>query len=223
MSTSRSFAIVGACALAAVIAGCSDSGTGPKPQPQNIELMARFDSVLTGLDPNTQNVRSAQLFSLIAVLSVGAPVQSVDVTVDGTSRTYSAVGVYEVTDDIEGNPSDSAYVLVAWRGDRADSLFTFEVFGELGQAAFTTDDSAFTTLTAAGTVTAGTPNGTCTTYLDHLPPGFEPPTSLQCSLETATPSMDATLASAEDDSHTHHVVRPSQSVPGVRVEAQPGT
>ncbi|HEY7876899.1 MAG TPA: hypothetical protein VIC55_01665 [Gemmatimonadaceae bacterium] len=207
--------------VAALLAACSSDSVTRPTTTGNIELMARFDSVLVALGPD-QGARSTQLSALITLLGLGAPVQSVSVSIDGNAATYSAVGGYEVSDDVEGHPSDSVYAVLAWRGDHADTLALVLIFQDLVDASLTTSDSAFQSTTGSGSVTAAAPNGTCTSYVDHLPTGITIPPGLTCQLETATPSADVQVASSDAQPVTHHLVLPSQSVPGIRIEGQTG-
>lgn len=211
-----------AVTVAAVAACSSDSVTRPTTT-DNVTLIGHFDSVRTELNA-PGSIRDTQLTALITLLGLGAPVQNITLSVDGTSSTYKAVGGYEVSDDIEGHAADSVYALVAWQGDDADSVALFLVFQDLVDAALTTSDSSFASgAGATGTVTAAAPNGSCTSYIDHLPPDITIPPGLACLLETATPQADATVSSDGDTPSSHHLVLPSQAVNGIRIEGQTTT
>ncbi len=213
----RAFVTAALCGVA--IAGCSgDSVTAPPTTSQNVVLMARFDSVLGTLDPGTQ-ARRRELFSkAITLLAFGAPVQNVRLTVNGTTQSYSGVGGFIVNDDVEGHPSDSAYTLIAWRGDAADTLAQVAVFEQLSTFELTFDTTHVGSIGQAnGTAQAAAPHDTCTSYLDHLPSDVNVPNGLTCRLESVTVS-----ASGNTDTPGTFAF-PSQVVAGVRVDGQSGS
>lgn len=212
----QALAVAAVCGVA--LAGCSsDSVTAPPATNQNVVLMARFDSVLGTLDPGTQ-ARRRDLFSkAITLLAFGAPVQNVRLTVNGATQSYSGVGGFIVSDDIEGHPSDSAYTLIAWRGDAADTLAQVAVFEQLSTFELTFDTTHIGSIGQAnGTARAAAPHDSCTSYLDHLPPDVSVPSGLTCKLESVTVS-----ASGNTDAPGTFAFS-SQLVAGVRVDGQTG-
>ncbi len=211
-------ALVAAALCGVALAGCSsDSVTGPTTS-QNVVLMARFDSVLGTLDPGTQ-ARRRELFSkAITLLAFGAPVQTVRLTMNGTTQSYSGVGGFIVSDDVEGHPSDSAYTLLAWRGDAADTLAQVAVFEQLSTFELTFDTTHVGSVGQAnGSAQAGAPHDSCTSYLAQLPPDVNVPGGLTCTLESVTVSASGTT----DTPGTFAL--PSQTVTGVRVDGQTGS
>lgn len=212
-------ALVATVLFGVAVAGCSsDSVTAPPTTSQNVVLMARFDSVLGTLDPGTQ-ARRRELFSkAITLLAFGAPVQNVRLTVNGTTQSYSGVGGFIVSDDVEGNPTDSAYTLLAWRGVAADTLAQVAVFEHLSTFEVTFDTTHVGSVGQAnGSAQAQAPHDSCTSYLDHLPPDVNVPSGLTCKLESVTVS-----ASGNTDTPGTFAV-PSQLVAGVRVDGQTGS
>ena len=216
-------ALVPLALCGAAAAGCSGySATGPTPN-QNIQLMARFDSVLATLDPVTQARRREQLTEVITLLAFGAPVETVQLTVNGTTRSYSGVGGFIVSDDIGGHAVDSAYTLLAWHGDAADTLASVAIFH--GSSTFELTDSAThvgSTGAATGIAQAASLHDGCTSYLDHLPPDVSVPGGLSCERQRVTAA-----ASGSTDDHaapgSGSFALPSQSVSGVRVEGRTGS
>jgi hypothetical protein len=206
------------------LAGCSsDHVTGPTTN-QNVELMARFDSVLGTLDPGTQARRGIQFTEVITLLAFGAPVQTVQITQDGTTQSYSGVGTFIVSDDVEGNPQDSAYTLLAWRGDFADTLISVVMFQ--GVSSFEVTDASRHVVSTGQPVSsaiAQPPGDTCTTYLDHLPPDVDIPSGLTCRNEAVTVSASGNTLTTGSQTSTGTFAVPSQSVRSVRIEGQSGT
>lgn len=216
LSVRQTFVAVTFVGLA--LAGCSSNSPTAPTTHQNLVLMARFDSVLGTLDPDVQARRREQFSEVITLLAFGAPVQTVQLSVNGTAQPYSAVGGFIVSDDIEGNPSDSAYTLLLWRGDAADTLASVVTFD--GLSAFELTDSSThvgSTGQASGAAQAAAPHASCTSFLDHLPPDVSVPSGLTCQLESVTVS-----ASGDTDAPGTFALG-AQMVTSVRVDGQTGS
>jgi len=142
-------------------------------------------------------------------------VHDVQITTNGSTVTYSSVAAFEVTDDIEGTPADSAFTIVAWTGDDADTLVTLEVFHQASGLVFSAGSVVLGSSGATGTATAEAPNGTCTSLLDHLPPDVTVPPGITCQLETTT-------ATATGNFNGGTFTLPSQTIKGIRIEGQTG-
>ncbi|HKV50421.1 MAG TPA: hypothetical protein VJO52_04400 [Gemmatimonadaceae bacterium] len=210
--------LVSGIVLGIAIAGCSsDLVTAPPTTSQNVALMARFDSVLGTLDPDTQARRRELYSKAITLLAFGAPVQNVHITVNGTTQSYSGVGGFIVSDDVEGNPTDSAYTLMAWRGDAADTLSQVAVFEQVSTFEITYGTTHVGSIGQAnGAVQAQAPHDSCTSYLDHLPPDVSVPNGLTCKLESVT------LSASGNTDMPGTFAFPSQVVAGVRVDGHVG-
>ncbi|HKB52703.1 MAG TPA: hypothetical protein VKD22_01810 [Ramlibacter sp.] len=177
--------------------------------------MAHFDSLRTASSPDSESQRRTQLAGVITLLALGAPVHDVQLTTNDQTVTYSSVAAFEVTDDIEGNPADSAFTILAWRGDDADTLVTLEIFHQASGLVFSAGSVVVGASGATGTATAQAPNGACTSFLDHLPPDVTVPPGITCQLQTTT-------ASATGNFNGGTFTLPSQTIKGIRIEGQTG-
>lgn len=205
---------LGAMALAAaLLAACSSDSTGPQAN-QTIALMAHLDSLRVA-SPDSESERRTQLAGAITLLALGGSEHDVQLTTNNTTLTYSSVAAFEVTDDIEGNPADSAFTIIAWRGDNADTLVTLEIFHQASGLVFSAGGVVLGSSGATGTATAQAPNGTCTSLLDHLPPDVTVPPGIACQLETTT-------ATAMGNFNGATFTLPSQAIKGIRIEGQVG-
>lgn len=211
----RRFALLSATVLAgAVVAACSSDTTAPQTN-QTIALMAHLDSLRTSADPDSEAERRTQLAGAITLLALGATEHDVQLTTNNTTLTYSSVAAFEVTDDIEGNPADSAFTIIAWRGDDADTLVTLEIFHQASGLVMSAGSVVLGSSGATGSATAQAPNGTCTSLLDHLPPDVTVPPGIACQPETTT-------ATATGNFNGGTFTLPSQAIKGIRIEGQVG-
>jgi len=202
-----------AVAGGALAAACSSS-TAPQ-QNQTVELMAHFDSLRAASSPDSESERRTQLASAITLLALGAPVHDVQLTTNGQTVTYSGVAAFEVTDDVEGHPFDSAFTVVAWRGNDADTLVTLEIFHQAAGLVVSAGALVMGSTAATGTATAQAPHGSCTSFADHLPADITIPAGLTCQLETTTASAGGTFNGAA-------FAFPSQVMKGIRIDGQSG-
>lgn len=198
----------------ALLAACSSDSTAPQ-RNQTIALMAHFDSLRAASSPDSESQRRAQLAGAITLLALGAPVHDVQLTTNGSTVTYSSVAAFEVTDDIEGHPADSAFAIIAWTGDNADTLVTLEIFHQASGLVFSAGSLVLGSSGATGSATAQAPNGGCTSLLDHLPADITIPPGITCKLETTT-------ATATGNFNGDTFTLPSQAIKGIRIEGQVG-
>ena len=201
-------------AVGAVLAACSSDTTAPKTN-QTIALMAHFDSLRAASSPDSESQRRTQLAGAITLLALGAPVHDVQIATNGSTVTYSSVAAFEVTDDIEGHPADSAFTIIAWTGDNADTLVTLEIFHQASGLVFSAGSVVMGSSGATGSATAQAPNGACTSLLDHLPPDVTVPPGIACQLETTTATATGTFNGGT-------FTLPSQTIKGIRIEGQVG-
>lgn len=206
--------VLAVAAGVALLSACSSDSTGPKMN-QTIALMAHFDSLRAASSPDSESERRTQLAGAITLLALGAPVHDVQLTTNGTTVTYSSVAAFEVTDDIEGHPADSAFTILAWSGDTADTLVTLEIFHQASGLVVSAGSVVMGASGATGTATAQAPNGTCPSLLDHLPPDITVPPGIACRLETTTATATGTFNGAA-------FALPSQAIKGIRIEGQVG-
>ncbi|HTL96374.1 MAG TPA: hypothetical protein VL157_12570 [Gemmatimonadaceae bacterium] len=215
LSLARRFVLLSATVVVGtLLAACSSDSTGPRTN-QTIALMAHLDSLRVASSPDSESERRTQLAGAITLLALGAPVHDVQITTNSSTVTYSSVAAFEVTDDIEGTPADSAFTIVAWTGDAADTLVTLEVFHQASGLVFSAGSVVLGSSGATGTATAQAPNGTCTSLLDHLPPDVTVPPGITCQLETTT-------ATATGNFNGGTFTLPSQTIKGIRIEGQTG-
>jgi len=200
--------------VGALLAACSSDSTGPRTN-QTVALMAHLDSLRVASSPDSESERRTQLAGVITLLALGAPVHDVQITSNGTTVTYSSVAAFEVTDNIEGPPADSAFRIVAWTGDDADTLVTLEIFHQASGLVFAAGSSVLGSSGGTGSATAQAPNGRCTQFLDHLPADVTIPPGIACQLETTT-------AAATGNFNGGTFTLDSQAIKGIRIEGQPG-
>ncbi len=214
-SRARRFALLSVTiAAGAFLAACSSDSTAPRTN-QTIALMAHFDSLRAASSPDSESERRTQLAGAITLLALGAPVHDVQITTNSSTVTYSAVAAFEVTDDIEGHPADSAFAVIAWTGDNADTLVTLEIFHQASGLVFSAGAAVMGSSGATGSATAQAPNGTCTSLLDHLPSDITVPPGITCQMETTT-------ATATGNFNGGTFTLPSQTIKGIRIEGQVG-
>jgi hypothetical protein len=206
--------LVASVVCVALAAACSSDSTAPQ-QNQNIALMAHFDSLRASSSPDSESERRTQLAGAITLLALGAPVHDVQLTTNGQTVTYSSVAAFEVTDDIEGNPADSAFTIIGWRGDDADTLVTLQIFHQASGLVVSVGSVVAGAAGASGSATAQPPNGACASLLDRLPSDITVPPGISCQLETTTASAGGAFNGAAFS-------LPSQPIKGVRVEGQSG-
>lgn len=211
----RRFALLSATVVAgAVVAACSSDSTAPQTN-QTIALMAHLDSLRASADPDSEAERRTQLAGAITLLALGGPEHDVQLTTNNTTLTYSSVAAFEVTDDIEGHPADSAFTIVAWRGAAADTLVTLEIFHQASGLVMSAGTVVLGSSGATGSATAQAPNGNCTSLLAHLPADVTVPPGIACLLETTT-------ATATGNFNGGTFTLPSQAIKGIRIEGQVG-
>lgn len=214
-SHARRFALLAVTVAAgALLAACSSDSTAPQTN-QTIALMAHFDSLRAASSPDSESERRTQLASAITLLALGAPVHDVQITTNSSTVTYSSVAALEVTDDIEGHPADSAFAIIAWTGDAADTLVTLEIFHQASGLVLSAGAVVMGSSGATGSATAQPPNGACTSLLDHLPSDITVPPGIACQLETTT-------ATATGNFNGGTFTLPSQTIKGIRIEGQVG-
>jgi len=206
--------LVASVVCVALAAACSSDATAPQ-QNQNIALMAHFDSLRASSSPDSESERRTQLAGAITLLALGAPVHDVQLTTNGQTVTYSSVAAFEVTDDIEGNPADSAFTIIGWRGGDADTLVTLQIFHQASGLVMSAGSVVAGSAGTGASATAQQPNGACASLLGHLPPDISVPPGISCELETTTASAAGTFNGAAFS-------LPSQPIKGVRIEGQSG-
>ena len=211
----RALPVFAVAASVAVLAACSSDSTAPQTN-QAIALMAHFDSLRAASSPDSESERRTQLAGAITLLALGAPVHDVQITTNSTTLTYSSVAAFEVTDAIQGPPADSAFRIIAWRGEAADTLLTLEIFHQASGLVFVAGAVVLGSTGATGTATAQAPNGNCTSLLDHLPPDVTIPPGIACRLETTT-------ATATGNFNGGTFTLPSQAIKGIRIAGQAGS
>jgi len=105
--------------------------------------------------------------------------------------------------------------IVAWTGANADTLVTLEIFHQASGLVFAAGSAVLGSSSGTGSATAQAPNGTCTQFLDHLPPDVTIPPGIACQRETTT-------ATATGNFNGGTFTLASQAIKGIRIEGQTG-
>ena len=115
----RLAAVLLACTTAAA---CSGSGIVAPTTANNATLLQQFATLKAQADSSGNGAQSNEDLFVIQMLSLGAPVNQLTVTLDGTRVGISATAALVVLTDTLGNPVDSAYTFIGWRGASADTM-----------------------------------------------------------------------------------------------------
>lgn len=110
---------------AGMLAACgSDKAAGPVP-PDNDQIIAEMTAALDSLaNDGTATLEQAMgLEFAIVGLSVGAPVSSGNVTIDGTSYPFSTTALSIEGQDSTGSDVVNGTLVIGWRKTNGDSLF----------------------------------------------------------------------------------------------------
>lgn len=198
-------ALAGLAAVAMVVGCSSDSTTGPTTR-DNAALILHFDS----LKNSTSGNPSIIYYDIVELLAEGAPVGTGTITVNGVPRRMNiiAMSTLEMTN---GVPWDSAYTVVAWQGDGADTAIAFVQTAALNTfAAF--GDSSYHSVGGTVSIVPGALGGSCTSFA--APGDVEIFTPIECHLQRSTDAFSAVLGG----DNTPTVALPSQSVSGIHIE-----
>lgn len=210
----RALAMLVVIGAAPTIVSCSSSATLSPEQRDNVALMAHFDS----LRPTASPDRQGEIGALIIFLAFGAQVQRVTVTV-GNPVQYSAVAALEVGDDTAGNPVDSVYELIGWSDDSVHTILEL-LLADTSVSGEWTSDQGFGFIAAQGAWSVRHTPGVCASLVDRAPPDVSLPSHERCTMATVTVTApDQTVAI--DFPRTGLFNIPTQSVPGIRLDARP--
>ena len=209
-------------AVVAAMAACSGASPTAPTTSENVALMDHFDSALAALGPDTIGPRETQLIDVITLLSLGAPVQTVRIGINGTTQSYSGIGGYEVTDNNIEEPWDSAYKMIAWRGSGADTVLTLAIFDGISTFEITDGVSLTVIGGSLGSVRPQAPHGSCTSFAGQRPPDVAVPPGLRCNLQTVTVSATGMGSLGVPLRGMDTLSVPSQSIRGIRVEGPAG-
>ncbi|HXE60420.1 MAG TPA: hypothetical protein VN607_06915, partial [Gemmatimonadaceae bacterium] len=197
-------------ALAATTAvACSSDSISAPTHEARLEAAAQLDSALD----TSVGSRFTVIDFALNILGQGAPVDTITIVTNRQPTAYSAVGAYFVQ-PVLGQPSDSAYVLIAWRGDPIDTIL--EVFDHHGVNATLYQRNAVASLSApnatTGQVSASRPNGSCAPLHTNVPPDVQLITNLSCQRQTVAAAVSAQIPNG--DSSMLAITLQQQSVPG---------
>lgn len=197
-------------ATAAVAVACSDSLSTAPTTSQNARLIAHFDSLSATSPPD----HAFQLTDIVTELADGAPVGRVTLELNTAIATYSVVARYDIV-DLAGTPVDSDLIVLAWRGNDADTIVSIEYERDSVFAQVTMPDSSFTGV-VAGAATPSDLRGKCASFVADLPPGIFIPPALSCQFEristVATGILRDTSGAALD------LALPRQPIAAIRYE-----
>ncbi len=206
ITSTRTRQALAVLAAAAVVIGCSsDSMTSPTTR-DNAALILHFDSLRNSSFGN----KAIIYYDVVELLVEGAPVGTGTITVNGVPRRMNIIAerTLEVTN---GVPWDSAYSVIAWQGDGADTAIAFVQTAALNTFAAFGEASSHS---VGGTVAIapGALGATCTPFsapgdIDLIPP-------LECHLQRATAAFSADLSGGDGPT----VAVPQQSVSGIGTE-----
>lgn len=202
--------------FAAFAIGCSSEAVTAPTRQERQALAVSFDAMRNAShDPG----RVGALKDMLQFLALGAPVDTIPISKNGTEASYPALAA-NVVQAVGGRPFDSLFIALAWHGDPIDTIFVFEieqVGAPVGEFVISPSDTSFGT--SPGTVTeqyaASAPGGTCANLLTQTPADVFVPPELQCQRQTVSVSMSAPLQFTNAPTVT--IGLPQQSVKGVRL------
>lgn len=197
-------------AIAAAAVACGDSLSTAPTTGQNARLIAHFDSLSATSPPD----HAFQLTDIVTELADGAPVGHLTLEVNSGTATYSVVARYDIV-DLAGAPMDSDLIVLAWRGDDADTIVSIEYEHDSVFAQLTTPDSTFSGV-IAGAATPGELHGTCASFVADLPPGIFIPPALSCQFERISAVATGTLRDTSGTAVDFSLV--SQPIAAIRYE-----
>lgn len=124
----RMLGIAAALAACTVLAACGGSSVVGPTTANNSALLQKFAASMAQADSNGDYARAGEDMTIMQMLSLGAPVNQVTLTIDGQRMGFSAAAGLVVLNDTLGNPTDSAYSFAAWRGANVDTVVMMEYF-----------------------------------------------------------------------------------------------
>ena len=207
---------VGLVLSAALAIGCSsESTTGPTKQDRQA-LAVKLDAARNA---SRDSGRVEMLNGMLQILALGAPVDTVVVSIDGAQARYPALAGTFIQ-AVGGVPSESLYVAFAWHGDPVDTVFEFAIvnFGpSIAGFQIAPSDTSFGASPSAITYqfNASAPAGSCTNLLTQVPADVHVPPEVQCLRQTVSASMTAPLQFTNAPTVT--IALPQQSVKSVRL------
>jgi len=198
-----------AIATLAAAACSSDSATGPTTN-QNAQLILRFDSLHNA---TTDDNRSGAMLDIAQILAEGAPIATGTVMVNGVAEQYHLTAELQVL-DVQGAPVDSQYTVAAWKGDGTDTIALFNASAGF-VAVLVGSPAASGEFIGPGTpaLTLGAPGAACVSFLAVTPSDVSAPTPVACQRQSATVAFDGESVAGAT------FALPSQSVAGIRLEA----
>jgi len=199
-----------AAAAIAVLACSSESPTGPSLS-KRVELAAHLDSARAGSTGQYAGV----LLNILQAIALGAPLDSVRLTINGKTATYPMVAAYYVQ-SIAGRPFDSVYLIDAW-SSAVDTVWALDEHSGSALGFATRDTTlAASSTTMSGTVTASAPFGSCTSLRTEVPTDVAVPNGFVCKQQRVSTTMSGRLVL---ESGNLDVTMPSQQIAGVHLVA----
>lgn len=126
--SSRVLGIAAALVACTALAACGGSSVVGPTTANNSALLQQFATAMAQADSSGDYTRANEYLSIMQMLSLGAPVNQVTLTIDGQRMGFSASGGLVVLDDTLGNPTDSAYSFAAWRGANVDTVVLMQYY-----------------------------------------------------------------------------------------------
>ncbi|HSC31776.1 MAG TPA: hypothetical protein VLD17_08625 [Gemmatimonadaceae bacterium] len=205
------------CVLAILIApmvavACSSESVTAPTVSQRAIIAARLDSARVGASAE----RAAQLLTILQEIALGAPIGTVRLSVNGKTTTYPMVASYDVQ-AVAGRPFDSLYLVDAWSGAAADTIWVIAYY-RAALVGFVTNDTALGAppTTVTGGVTPSAAFGSCVALRTQVPQDVTVPFGFGCQRQNVATEMSGRITVPGG---TLDVTVPSQTIAGVRLLA----
>jgi hypothetical protein len=206
MRLSARLTLAASCATIALTAACSDS-TGPTAAQQAARLAAHFDTLYVqanakGDSGSNGYYNRAQVMTILEIpTAFGALPSTVTVTTAAGVEHWKGFELEEVIMN-GGTPSDSSYVVVAYRESDAHTAFVgfYGSDGSIQDGGLIVNDTlAMNPVTGSSTTSLTSVSGACTTpattLINPAVTTFAPST---CASAKFTTSMAASFSSSPD-------------------------
>jgi hypothetical protein len=212
MRFSARLTLAASCVTIAFTTACSDS-TGPTPAQQAARLAAHFDTLYVQANAQSDSGRSgysnrALLMTILEIApAFGAPPSNVTVTTASGVEHWKGFELEEVT--LNGStPSDSGYILIAYRESDAHTTFVgfYGANGQIQQGGLIVNDTLAITPTSGNSSTSVTSvGGACATPSGLVNPQLVSFGQSTCESAKFSTAMTANFASTTnvDPALTH--------------------
>lgn len=216
-------------AVSVVLAACGSGDITAPNTKDNATLIQQFATLSAQATADSESALSAEYEGIMQTLDMGAPVNQIDVDIDGHPERFSALATVWYAHHSASGASDSTVVLQAWHGANSDTVVIMQLYSDASLSIGLYGALAEVALTIGPTVWESTPDtatvearetqisGTCATV--SSPVQVSIPTVSGCVNDQLTLSFDTNLHSTIGPPGTPHQVSLDHDVlNGIRPE-----